>query len=73
MLFGALRATVMRSPGADRTRREEVLVYSYLTFLLTSPLYRLFDPQQHFAIEATLVQIRNFDVIAPYSTNAPRR
>lgn len=38
MLFGAEQAqsaAVMRSPGADFTLREEVLVYSYLTLFLT--------------------------------------
>lgn len=59
MLFGAepaQSAAVMRSPGADFTLREEVLVYSYLTLFLTSLRFRLPDPLRHCAIEVVLVQ-----------------
>lgn len=55
VLFGAEPAqstAVTRSPGADFTLREEVLVYSFWTLLLTSLFFRLSDP----VIEVTLVQ-----------------
>ena len=55
VLFGAepaQSAAVTRSPGADFTLREEVLVYSFWTSFLTSLLFRLSDP----VIEVTLVQ-----------------
>ena len=56
VLFGAepaQSAAVTRSPGADFTLREEVLVYSFWTSLLTSLFFRLSDP----VIEVTLVQL----------------